>query len=113
MSDTYTEIVRLGCRYLLRVYVSILARSATSTLTSDVASVVMRASKALYQVDTVALSSRSRGKSTRQPSNSKRTKTAARVALVVSQPTAVKGELLDLASALLKSHLHAVPQWMQ
>ena len=62
MSQPHTEITRLGCCHLLRVYVSILARSATSTLTADVARVAMRASKALYQVDTAAASSSSGGR---------------------------------------------------
>ena len=60
--DSLCETTRLACRHLLRVYVSILARSATSSLSADVARVVMRASKALYQIDTTtAVSNSSRG----------------------------------------------------
>jgi hypothetical protein len=47
----HPDAARLACRHLLRVNISVIAQSATSTLNADIARVVMRASKALYLID--------------------------------------------------------------
>ena len=42
---------RQACRHLLKLYLALLAQVATSTLSADVARVIMRTTKALYLID--------------------------------------------------------------
>ena len=50
-SISLPDASRQACRHLLKLYLSLLAQVATSTLSADVARVIMRTSKALYLID--------------------------------------------------------------